>query len=67
MEEIRGIASHDDFVFHATSYGDVQKITDEITKMMCATGKFEAFHYWLNHTLCACMEYKIECVSIDAD
>ena len=51
MDEMRGIASHNDFVFTATGFGDVQKLTDEITKMMCVTGKYNAFRYWLNRII----------------
>ena len=35
MDEIKGIATNDDYVFHATTYGEVQKLTDAIAEMIC--------------------------------
>ncbi|KAK2181974.1 hypothetical protein NP493_373g02048 [Ridgeia piscesae] len=35
MDEIKGIATNDDYVFHATTYGEVQDLTDTIAAMIC--------------------------------
>ena len=39
LDEIYGIASSEDFVFHTSSYGSVQDLTIEIADKICATSK----------------------------
>ena len=39
MDEINGIASNEDYVFHASNYGQVQDLTKVIADKICSTSK----------------------------
>jgi len=39
MDEVKGIANNEDYVFHAADYGQVQDMTDEIASKICSKGK----------------------------
>ena len=39
MDEVNGIASNQDQVYHAANYGEVQELTREIADMICSKGK----------------------------
>ncbi|KAK2151819.1 hypothetical protein NP493_2565g00008 [Ridgeia piscesae] len=41
MDEVKGIANNEDYVFHAADYGQVQDMTDEIASKICSKGNTE--------------------------